>query len=77
AATLLLIRHAEHVDYNPRLSGRRPGVPLSERGREQAAALGRRLAGRGLARVECSPLNRTRDTADAIARACGLPAPMV
>ena len=77
AATLLLIRHAEHIDYDQRFSGRRPGVPLSERGRAQAAALGRRLAGRGLPRGECSPLDRTRETAEAIATACGLPAPTI
>jgi broad specificity phosphatase PhoE len=74
-ATILLIRHAEHVDFNQRLSGRRPGVSLSSRGREQAAALGRRLVHLRLTRVECSPLERTCETAMAIARACALPAP--
>ncbi|MDB5696717.1 MAG: phosphoglycerate mutase family protein [Sphingomonas bacterium] len=74
-ATVLLIRHAAHVDLNRQLSGRRKGVALTDRGREQAAALGTRLAGRGLTRVECSPLERTRDTASAIAAACGLPQP--
>lgn len=74
-ATILLIRHAAHVDLDRRLSGRRPGVALSEAGREQAAALGRQLAGRGIERVQCSPLDRTRDTAAAIAEACRLPPP--
>ena len=76
SATVLLVRHAAHVDLNLRLSGRRAGVALSDAGRAQAAALGRRLAGRGVTRVECSPLERTRDTAAAIADACGLPAPV-
>lgn len=76
AATILLIRHAAHADLDLRLSGRRPGVPLTEVGRAQAAALGRRLAAHCVTRVECSPLERTRDTAVAIAQACALPAPV-
>lgn len=74
-ATVLLIRHAAHVDLDRRLSGRRADVALSAAGRTQAAALGRALAGRGIERVECSPLDRTRDTAAAIAQACALPPP--
>ena len=74
-ATILLIRHAAHVDLDRRLSGRRTGVALSEAGRAQAAALGRRLVDRGIERVESSPLDRTRDTAAAIADACRLPSP--
>ena len=74
-ATFLLIRHAAHDDLDLRLSGRRPGVPLSAAGRAQADALGRRLVGRGVSRVACSPLDRTLATAQAIARACALPAP--
>lgn len=74
-ATILLIRHAAHVDLDRRLSGRAPGVALSEAGRAQAAALGARLRDRRVDRIECSPLERTRDTAAAIATACALPAP--
>jgi broad specificity phosphatase PhoE len=75
AATILLIRHAAHVHLDRRLSGRMPGVSLSDAGREQARALGLRLADEGIDRVGCSPLERTRDTAAAIASACGLAAP--
>ena len=75
AATLLLIRHAAHIHLDRKLSGRLPGVPLSEAGRAQAAALGRYLADDDLAAVECSPLERTCETADAVAAAAGLPAP--
>lgn len=75
AATLLLIRHAAHIHLDRKLSGRMPGVPLSEAGRVQAAALGRYLAGDGLTAVECSPLDRTCETAAAIAEAAGLPSP--
>ncbi|WP_217430266.1 histidine phosphatase family protein [Sphingomonas bacterium] len=66
AITLLLIRHAEHVDFNLRLSGRREGVALSEHGRDQAAALAERLATERIDRVEASPLDRTRATAEAL-----------
>jgi broad specificity phosphatase PhoE len=72
-ATILLIRHAEHGDFDRRLSGRRPGVSLSERGRAQAATLADRLAGAGIDRIETSPLERTRETAAAIAGARALP----
>lgn len=75
AATLLLIRHAAHIHLDLQLSGRQPGVPLSDHGRVQAAALGRYLADDDIAAVECSPLDRTRETAAAIAEATGLPAP--
>lgn len=75
AVTLLLIRHAAHVHLDATFSGRMPGVPLSDAGRAQAAALGQRLAGAGITRVQCSPLERTRDTASAIAAAGGVAAP--
>ena len=74
---LLLIRHAAHIHLDRQLSGRMPGVPLSDAGRDQAAALGRVLAQATLARVECSPLERTRETAEAIATAAGLPPPVM
>ena len=72
AITLLLIRHAEHGDFDIRLSGRREGVMLSARGREQAAALAQRLAGERIDRVEASPLDRTRATAEALGRSVSI-----
>ncbi|MDP1026467.1 histidine phosphatase family protein [Sphingomonas sp. KR1UV-12] len=74
-ASVLLIRHAAHVHLDRCLSGRMPGVPLSEVGHAQAAALGAALADEGLTAVECSPLDRTRETAAAIASAAGLGEP--
>jgi broad specificity phosphatase PhoE len=78
-ATFLLIRHAAHIHLDRRLSGRMDGVPLSDAGRAQAEALARALAGRvadePIDRIVCSPLERTRETAAAIAAACHLPAP--
>lgn len=66
-ATLLLIRHAMHTDYGERFTGRADGAPLSAAGREQAKGLGERLADEALAAVYCSPRERTRATAEAIA----------
>lgn len=68
ALSLLLVRHAEHVDFNLRLSGRRDGVPLSERGRAQAATLSALLNAETIDRVEASPLDRTRATAEALGK---------
>lgn len=63
---LILVRHA-HSD---------PGEPdelrpLSARGREEARALGERLAAEGPDLVLASPLLRARETAAAIAKAAG------
>jgi probable phosphoglycerate mutase len=46
-------------------------TPLSDVGRAQARALGRRLAGRGFAAIYSSDLSRARDTASAIAGFAG------
>ena len=72
-ATILLVRHAVHTQYNQCLSGRTPGVPLSDAGREQARVMAARLSQDGITRVECSPLDRTRETAAMIADAAGVP----
>jgi broad specificity phosphatase PhoE len=68
-ATFLLVRHAAHVDLDLRLSGRRDGVALSDAGRAQAERLGAALADEAIARIVCSPLDRTVATAAAIAAA--------
>src|SRR6266702_1544 len=44
-----------------------PGIPLDDRGREQARALAARLAPVPLDAIISSPLERCRQTADAIA----------
>ncbi len=71
---LLLIRHAvnDWVGKN-RLAGWTPGVHLNDEGRRQAEALAERLAGAELKAVYSSPLERTRETAEIIARPHGLP----
>lgn len=71
--TFLLIRHAAHDNVGAYLAGRSEGVRLGEAGLEQAARLGERLRRERISALYCSPLERTRQTADAIAVACGLP----
>jgi len=56
----------------PLLSGRAPGIDLSEAGRAQAEALGARLAGLPVGAVYASPIERTTQTAAAIAQEHGL-----
>lgn len=70
--TMLLVRHASHDRLGRVLCGRMGGVTLSEQGRREAEALGRRLAGRDLAAIYSSPLERTRETAQALAAPHGL-----
>ncbi len=71
---LLLIRHAvnDWVGSN-RLAGWTPGVHLNEEGRRQAEALAQRLAGVKLKAIYSSPLERTLETAEIIARPHNLP----
>ena len=69
--TLLLVRHASHGLLGRVLAGRMPGVSLSEAGRGEAERVADLLAGRGIGRVISSPLDRTRETAAAIASRIG------
>ena len=71
--TLVLVRHGVTDETGPILSGRRAGIGLSEKGRQQAEAAGRRLADLPVAAVYSSPLERCRETAEAVAAAHGLP----
>lgn len=64
----LLIRHATNDWVNTgKLAGWTPGVHLNGEGRDQAAALGNRLATAHLDAIYSSPLERTMETAQAIA----------
>ena len=67
---IYLIRHGE-TDANAARIVQRPTVPLSARGRVQAAALARRLAAVGIVGVASSDLNRAAETAAALATATG------
>ncbi|WP_267393350.1 histidine phosphatase family protein [Sphingomonas sp. GC_Shp_1] len=71
-ATLYFIRHAAHGHLGQTLSGRMPGVSLSDDGRAQAAALARHLAGRRFAAIHTSPVQRAGETAAALAADRGL-----
>jgi len=71
---LLLIRHgANDAQKNDILTGWTPGVHLNQMGRAQAQALAQRLASVEIAAVYASPLERTMETAEAIAAPHGLP----
>ena len=66
---VLLVRHGLTAGTGSVLAGRTPGIPLDDRGRGQAAALAARLASVPLDAIVTSPLERCRQTADAIAAA--------
>ena len=66
-----LVRHAEHDLLGRVLTGRMPGVPLNGRGRERAHRLARHFAGRAVAAVVSSPMERAQETAAPIAAALG------
>jgi probable phosphoglycerate mutase len=69
---LVLARHAVTAQTGPLLSGRAPGIDLSEDGRGQAETLGKRLAEMPVAAVYASPIERTTQTAQAVASHHGL-----
>jgi probable phosphomutase (TIGR03848 family) len=66
---VLLVRHGLTATTGTVLTGRTPGIPLDDRGRDQAAALAARLAPVPLDAIITSPLDRCRQTAEAIAAA--------
>src|SRR5438067_250175 len=72
STTLLLVRHAVTHQTGPILSGRTPGIDLSDTGRDQATAAADRLAALPIAAVYASPIERTTQTADEIAARHGL-----
>jgi len=66
-ATVILVRHGRTAaNATGVLAGWTPGISLDDKGREQAAAVAARLAVVPLAAVVTSPLERTRETADAL-----------
>lgn len=66
-STVLLIRHGRSTaNSGGILAGRTAGVYLDETGRDQATRVGDRLRGVPLAGVVSSPLERCRQTAEAI-----------
>jgi ribonuclease H / adenosylcobalamin/alpha-ribazole phosphatase len=72
--TTVLLRHGETPLSVERRYAGRGDIPLTAIGLEQAAAAAARLAARGgLDLIVTSPLRRTRQTADAVAAATGVP----
>jgi probable phosphoglycerate mutase len=68
----LLIRHASTDTAGRNLTGWLPGVHLNPEGRAQAERLAGRLANAGIRAIYASPLERTRETAEPLARRLGL-----
>src|SRR5512135_1464965 len=64
---LILVRHAVTAHTGPLLSGRMPGIDLSEKGVGQAEATAQRLAKLPVSTVYASPIERTTQTAQRIA----------
>jgi len=71
-ARLLLVRHAPVATTGKVLYGRERGHHLTESARADTRALARRLSEIDLAAVFCSPLERTRETAELLAAPHGL-----
>jgi probable phosphomutase (TIGR03848 family) len=71
-ARLLLIRHAPTAETGRKLTGRLPGVELGEKGQQVAERLAQRLADLKLDAVYASPIERTWETAEIVARPHGL-----
>ena len=70
---ILLARHGETDDNREpiRIQGS-TDTPLNDTGRAQAAELGERVAGRGIASLYTSHLSRARETAGIVGRRLGL-----
>jgi probable phosphomutase (TIGR03848 family) len=71
-ARVLLVRHAVTHQTGPILSGRTPGIDLSDEGRVQAANVAGRLKDLPIAAIYASPIERTVQTAEVIAAHHGL-----
>lgn len=73
---LLLTRHGETVwHHDNRYAGGGSDIDLTDRGREQAAALARWCRTQDLDAVVSSPVRRARETAAPVGAALGMPVP--
>jgi broad specificity phosphatase PhoE len=66
-ARVILVRHAAHDNVGGYLAGRMPGVPLGQAGLAQARRLAQRMARERIDAIQSSPVQRCRQTAQAIA----------
>jgi probable phosphoglycerate mutase len=71
--TVFFVRHGSHDRLGRVLCGRMDGVSLSERGLAEAREAGARLAREELSALYSSPMTRTRETAEVLSAAAGLP----
>ena len=72
---ILLIRHGTNdMVGQKKLAGWLPGVHLNEDGRAQAEAMAERLRDVPITAIYCSPLERTVETAEPLARIKDIPA---
>jgi probable phosphoglycerate mutase len=69
--TFLMIRHGT-TDVHDRISGRTPGIALNAHGERQVQWLARHLGERAISAVYTSPIDRTLQTAKAVADRHGL-----
>lgn len=72
STTILLIRHGVNPKVGKGLTGWLPGVSLNDEGRRQAEQVGEYLAEADLAAIYSSPLERTLETAEPLARRKGM-----
>src|SRR6476620_7626520 len=72
ATRLVLVRHGVTAHTGPLLSGRMPGIDLSDKGVEQAEAAADRISALAVTTVYASPIERTTQTASYIAKRFGL-----
>ena len=69
---VLLVRHAPVATTGKVLYGREKGHHLTEPAKQETRALAGRLSGSDLRAVYCSPLERTRETAELLSAPHGL-----
>ncbi len=71
---VLMVRHGQTPTTGAVLPGRAKGLHLADTGLAQAQAAGERIGALGKVKaVYASPMERTRETAAPIAKACGAP----
>ncbi len=70
--TIYLARHGQDFDNQQGLLNGRRDRDLTPLGYDQARQLAEKLAGKGITRIFCSPLNRARQTAETVADALGI-----
>jgi broad specificity phosphatase PhoE len=70
---VLLIRHAVHDAVGKKILGRTPGIHLNDAGKLQSQELAQKLSVLPIEAIYSGPLERTRESAEPLARRLGLP----